>query len=148
MPMPYIRTAMTWCVILLCAMANGFLREAILAPTVGTTAAFVISGLILASCVVVVTLLSASFLGLEDPASGLRVGMSWLAMTVVFEFVFGLVLRGQTLREVLAPYTFEDGNLWPVVLLTLIVAPWWIGRSTAIRTGVIRRQSHDPYVWS
>ena len=143
-PSPYIRIAMIWAAILGCAMVNGFLREAILAPSVGTTPGYLVSGLILAACVVVVTIVSSEFLGLDDAATGFRVGVMWLAMTIAFEFVFGLTLRGQTMKELLVPYTFEGGNLWPMVLATILVTPWWIGRSVAIRSGMVRRTPHQP----
>jgi hypothetical protein len=32
------------------------------------------------------------------------------------------------LSELLAAYTFKDGNLWPVVLLAVLVAPYAAAR--------------------
>ena len=54
-------------------------------------------------------------------------GLGWLALTLVFEFSFGL-LRGRTLAELLAAYRFEGGNLWPVVLAVTALAPWLAAR--------------------
>jgi hypothetical protein len=41
----------------------------------------------------------------------------------LFEFGFGLA-QGKPWSELLAAYTFKDGNLWPVVLLAVLVAPY------------------------
>ncbi|MBI5275745.1 MAG: hypothetical protein HY854_04730 [Burkholderiales bacterium] len=40
----------------------------------------------------------------------------------LLESGFGL-LRGLPVRQVLAAYTFTDGNLWRLVLVTTLVAP-------------------------
>ncbi len=140
-PTPGVRIVLIWAAILGCAMVNGFLREVILAPSVGMTAANVLSGLILSACIVVAAILSAEFLGMDDAKTGFRIGASWLVMTAGFEFLFGLTLRGQTMRELLDPYTFEAGNLWPIVLATLLIAPWRIGAMRALRPVRPRRQS-------
>ncbi len=57
----------------------------------------------------------------------LGVGLGWLVLTLIFEFGFGL-LRGKSLPELLQAYTFTDGNLWPVVLVVTVFAPWLAAR--------------------
>ena len=51
------------------------------------------------------------------------VGLGWLALTVRFEFSFGL-LRGQVLAQIFEAYTFAGGNPWPLVLAVTALAPW------------------------
>ena len=36
---------------------------------------------------------------------------------------FGHFLRGRSWTELLGAYTFTHGNLWPLVLLALLLAP-------------------------
>ncbi|AEY01857.1 hypothetical protein GU3_10505 [Oceanimonas sp. GK1] len=50
-------------------------------------------------------------------------GLGWLLATLVFEFTFGLLVAGKTGSQLLAAYTFENGNLWPLVLVVMLVAP-------------------------
>ena len=50
----------------------------------------------------------------------------WLMLTLVFEFSFGLA-RGLDWSQMLAAYTFKDGNLWPLCLLITLTAPWLVG---------------------
>jgi hypothetical protein len=46
----------------------------------------------------------------------------WLGLTLIFEFGLGIV-QGHSWTEMLAQYTFTDGNIWPLVLLVVFFAP-------------------------
>jgi hypothetical protein len=43
---------------------------------------------------------------------------------VAFEFLFGHYLGGATWESLLADYDLRQGRLWPLVLVTVLVAPW------------------------
>jgi hypothetical protein len=45
----------------------------------------------------------------------------------VFEFSFGLG-QGKSWPVMLEPYTFEGGNIWPVVLAVTALAPYLAAR--------------------
>jgi hypothetical protein len=51
------------------------------------------------------------------------VGTIWLTLTLVFEFGFGGLVQRRSWAELLAAYRFEDGNIWPVVLVVTFVSP-------------------------
>jgi len=126
MHMPFdtaAKAVVIWLVILFFAMANGFLREAVLTPTLGVTPGLLMSGLLLCGCVLLPTWLLLPWLGTRVPEHLLMIGLGWLLLTLVFEFSFGL-LAGKPLPELLDAYTFRDGNLWPVVLAVIVGAPW------------------------
>ncbi len=55
--------------------------------------------------------------------AAILVGAGWLALTLIFEFSFGL-RRGASMSEILGAYTFQEGNIWPLVLLITALAPW------------------------
>ncbi len=52
-----------------------------------------------------------------------RVGLLWLGMTVIWEFVFGRYVAGHSWQRLLADYAVWNGRLWVVVLLWVLVAP-------------------------
>ena len=52
---------------------------------------------------------------------------------LAFEFGFGRVVRHRPWSELLAAYTFQEGNLWPLVLVVLTLAPWLSGRLRNLR---------------
>jgi len=112
-----------WLVILVLAVVNGTFREAVLIPKLGTTSGLILSGVLLCILILAVTYLLLPWLGTRRSGQLFLIGFSWLALTLVFEFSFGL-LRGKALPEILGAYNFKGGNLWPAVLLVTAAAPW------------------------
>lgn len=55
------------------------------------------------------------------------IGLGWLALTLVFEFSFGL-WQGKSWQVMLDAYTFKGANIWPAVLLVIAVAPYFAAK--------------------
>lgn len=116
-----------WAGILVLAMANGVLREAVLVPALGKTGGLISSGMILSCLILIVAYLSLPWFGPLDTAKLIAIGVGWLLLTLTFEFSFGL-FRGRALSEILEAYTFKDGNIWTMVLLVTTISPWLAAR--------------------
>ncbi len=112
-----------WLNILALAIANGLFREGVLLPAFGISAAFVLSGLLLSALIIGVAWVSLRWLRLHRPGHFWLVGFGWLALTLAFEFSFGLA-QGKSWPVMLEAYTFKDGNLWPVVPAVTACAPF------------------------
>ena len=112
-----------WLLVLALAVLNGGLREGLLLKVLPRSSAFTVSGLLLIGCVLAVALLSVRWLGRLTFTQYALVGLLWLILTLVFEFGFGLLLRGQSLPSQLEAYRFREGNIWPIVLAVVAVAP-------------------------
>lgn len=112
-----------WVLLLALAMLNGVLREAVLIPRLGSVTGLVISGLLLCSFILGVAYLCAPRLGMLGSKRLWLLGTGWLLLTLGFEFSLGL-LRGKSVVEILDVYTFKGGNLWLLVLMTTLAAPW------------------------
>jgi len=118
----YLRAFTLWLAMLVLAVAFGALRDFVVTPLAGDTAAR-------AMCTV---LLSAALFGLAfrfvrrnrsaGQASLLALGVFWAGLTLVFEFGMGFS-RGLPLDAMLADYNILDGRLWPLVPLTLLLGP-------------------------
>lgn len=121
--MRMLKSLAVWLLILLCAIVNGGFREAVLLPRLGTTPAYVLSGVLLALVILGAALGCIRWLGVESPSQALRTGAFWLLLTLAFEFCFGRFVQGQPWPALLEAYTFRDGNLWPLVLLVTLLAP-------------------------
>ena len=117
------RVVAVWLAILLLAILNGALREAVLLPAWGRPAALVASGVLLAILILAAALASSRWIGAASTACAWRVGLAWLALTLAFEFTFGALVQGKTWPQLLAAYAMRDGNLWPLVLLVTLAAP-------------------------
>ncbi len=109
---------------LVIAVANGALRQLIIAKVMSELRAHQLS-----------TLIGSVFMGLFiwlvvhiwPPASGhqaLLVGFIWLGLTVAFEFFMGLVLQHRPLAQVLDQYNLFAGRVWVLFLLWITLAPW------------------------
>lgn len=112
-----------WLLILILAIANGGLREAMLVPRMGLTGGLVVSGLLLCALVTLVTWGLVRFGRGLTVGQGVRVGLAWLLLTFIFEFSFGRFVQHKTWGELWAAYTLADGNLWPLVLVVILLAP-------------------------
>jgi Mg2+/citrate symporter len=118
-----LKTTALWLAILAFAVLNGAFREAVLLPGLGKPTALLISGALLSLCIVAVALIFVPHLGLSGATDAFLLGLYWVCLTLAFEFGFGRLIQHRTWRELLEAYTFKDGNLWPVVLVTLLFAP-------------------------
>lgn len=115
---------LAWLLILALALANGALREAVLVPALGPRAGLMLSGVLLCGLIAAV----ACAVVRREPGMGsaraLGIGALWLGLTLAFEFGLGLGLQHKSWAELLAAYRFEGGNLWPLVLLFTLLAPY------------------------
>lgn len=118
-----------WFGILLLAIANGLFREAVLVPQLGSAPGLLVSGLLLSLFILVVAYLSLPWLGRGPAGRFVGIGLGWLGLTLGFEAGFGLLVEGRHGYELFAAYTFEGGNLWPVVLLVTAAAPYLAARA-------------------
>lgn len=116
-----------WLGILVMAVVNGVLRESVFIPSLGIPAAFVFSGVLLSVLIIVVAYLSIPWLKIRHAMQLWFVGFYWLALTLVFEFSFGL-WQGKSWSMLFEAYTFKDGNIWPVVLAVIVLAPFVASR--------------------
>ena len=114
-----------WIFLAILGIANGILRETLLRRWFGARS-LPLSGLTLCSAIVIAILVMNPAQGLAS-GQALGVGLIWVAMTIIFECVFGRK-QGKTWMEICRAYTLHDGNLWSVVLLVIAVTPWIASR--------------------
>ena len=118
-----VKALLVWVGILVLAVVNGAIREAVIIPAIGTTNAFILSGVLLIFLIVVITYLALPWMEARKILHLIVIGLGWLCLTLAFEFSFGL-LQGKSIHELLIAYTFKGGNIWPLVLLTTASAPY------------------------
>lgn len=121
--MAALKALIIWGGILVIAVANGVLRESVLIPSLGSAAALVLSGILLSVLIIAVAYLSLPWLQMRHPMQFWLIGFFWLALTLAFEFSFG-IWQGKSWSVLLEAYTFKGGNIWPVVLAATVFAPY------------------------
>lgn len=126
-PASWGKAVAVWFAILVLANLNGLAREFVLAPALGAFGARLASGVLLCAIILLVACLAAPWLGRASARAWWAVGALWLGLTLAFELGIGYA-QHQDLSRLLAAYTFEGGNIWPVVLLAALVAPYLAAR--------------------
>lgn len=118
-----IKSLLVWIGLLTLAILNGAFRETLLTPRFGAGASHVVSTFMLCALILLVTFASLAWIGARDSAAAWKIGFTWLALTLAFEFLAGHYLFGSPWSKLLADYDVRHGRIWVLVLLTTAMAP-------------------------
>jgi hypothetical protein len=130
-----LKASALWLAILLLAILNGILREKVLIPALGSSPGLIASGALLSLCIFLVALAAVSWYGTLVSSQWLLIGLFWLLLTLVFEFSFGRIAQHKTWIELFEAYTFQGGNIWPIVLAVTFISPWLAAKTRGFITG-------------
>jgi len=114
------------------AILNGLIREKALVPMIGQRFALPLSGISCALLFFLLTYLALPWLGNLKAVQYRVIGIGWFAMTVLFEFLFGILVAHKTWGELLQAYNILTGNLWLLVLAVVAVSPCIAARSRGL----------------
>lgn len=119
-----LRYTFAWLILMVAAIINGALREAVYKNSLGDLRAHQLStltGIILLG--VVIWALSRIW-PLASAKQAWTVGFIWLAMTIAFEFLFGHFVAGHPWSKLLQDYNILAGRVWLLVLIWTTIAPY------------------------
>ena len=125
--MRVVKALLAWFVLLVLMIGNGILRVNVLQPRLGEAAARQVASL---TGVAIILAFSHLFVRWQAGATRrqlLQAGGLWLALTIVFEFLFGHYVSGMSWQALLADYNIFRGRLWPLILLAALLGPWLWG---------------------
>ena len=122
------RALVVWLLLLMVAIANGALREAVLTPGFGLRVAHLISTLLLSMMIVALTWLMIPWMHLRTASDALLVGIVWMGLVLAFEFLAGHFLFGRPWPYLVADYDVSRGRIWILVPLVTLLAPMWARR--------------------
>ncbi len=118
------RAVVVWLGLMAVAILNGAFREAVLVPRLGIAGAHVASTVSLGLLILALTWLTIRWIGPRRRGSALGIGALWLVMTLAFEFGFGHFVAEKSWSVLLADYDLTAGRIWPLALVTVLLAPW------------------------
>lgn len=118
-----VRAILVWFAILVFAILNGALRDVVMVGLVGETMARLVSGVVLCAAILAAAILTAPWLGNLSQRWRWFIGAMWLSLTLVFECAIEYA-QHQSWQRILDAYTFQGGDLWPLVLGITFIAPW------------------------
>ena len=102
------------------ASLNGAFRQFILLDYFSNAAAHQLSTLMLMVIITVYAVIIFPGLRVVTLRQAWVNGMAWLILTMIFEFTLGLS-AGNSLQSLLKAYDVPNGELWPLVLLLMLV---------------------------
>ena len=117
------RWLLSWSGLAVLGVANGITRELVYADALGDQRAHQVSTVTLIVLVVAFTWYLQRRWPLTSTRDAVVIGVAWAVLTVVFEFGFGRYVDGASWSELLAAYKLWNGELWPLVLVIIGLAP-------------------------
>jgi hypothetical protein len=127
-PTVALKCAAIWASFIPIAILNGLLREKCLVPLLGHRLALPLSGISAAAIFFLLVFFSLPWLGPLKPYQYRLIGLAWLAMTVLFEFLFGRLVAHKSWVQLLQAYDISTGNLWLLMLLVIAVSPFFAAK--------------------
>jgi len=120
----YLRALLVWIILIPVAIINGGLRTYVYAPIVGEYNGHIISTIIFILLLITISgLLIRSLRGEYEKKEPVIIGIMWLTLSIVFEFIFGHYVMGNSWELLLADYNILEGRVWSLVLITTFFAP-------------------------
>lgn len=119
-----LKYTLAWLPLVAIAILNGALRQFTYGQILSELTAHQIStltGIILfATYIFFIT----KIWRIESTTQAVTVGMMWLVMTILFEFIFGHYVMGQPWEKLFHDYNIFEGRVWILVLIWTTFAPY------------------------
>lgn len=123
--MVYWGYILSWYGLLVLAVFNGTLREKVYGPRMDDKLrAHQISTILFLILFSLYMVWLAMLWQIETPEQAFQIGVSWLGLTVVFEFGFMHFVLRRPWKVLFADYRLKDGRIWVLVLVWLVAAPY------------------------
>jgi len=123
-----LKYALAWIPMMFIGVANGAVRELVYAGFMSELAAHRVSSAIAILLFAGYAWLLGGIWPLESAGRAVQAGLTWLVLTVAFEFVFGRFVAGHSWAELLADYNVLAGRVWVFVPAALAVLPYLVFR--------------------
>lgn len=123
-----LKYALAWIPMIFIGVVNGVVRELVYARFMSELAAHQVSSAIAILLFGGYAWLVGGIWPLESASRAIKAGLTWLVLTVAFEFVFGRFAAGHSWAELLADYNVLAGRVWVFVPAALAVLPYLVFR--------------------
>jgi hypothetical protein len=88
---------------------------------------------VLCSLILLVAWLTIGWIDPGDVRCAVLIGVTWLGLTLAFEFLAGHYVFGTSREKILTDYNILRGRVWLLVPLTCFLAPvspYWVRRTS------------------
>jgi hypothetical protein len=119
----YLRALGIWLVLAISAIIVALFRNGVLLPSLGEQSAHQIGTLIFLIVQFLIIYFFIKKIKLNEIRIILSIGIFWLTLTIIFEFLFGHYVIGHPWEKLFADYNILNGRLWVLVLINNVIAP-------------------------
>ena len=122
-PMPWLRAALVWMLIMLAETGHGVVREVFVAPVIGGLRARQIGVPVACVIIFVIAWLTARWMGATTRKQQFTAGAFWVVLTLVFELLLGRAM-GMSWSRLLSDYNPAHGGFMLLGLAFMFITPW------------------------
>jgi hypothetical protein len=121
--MLYLKLLGVWFILAVSAIVVATFRIGVLLPPFGEQTAHQLGTVFYLIVQFFIIYLFIRKMKLKETKTLLGIGIFWVVITIIFEFVFGHYVMGHPWQKLFADYNLFSGRLWVLVLINNIVAP-------------------------
>lgn len=121
--MLYLKALGIWLILAIAAIIVATFRIGVLLPSLGEQNAHQIGTIIFLIVQFVIIYFFIKKMKIVEVKTLLMIGIFWITITIIFEFIFGHYMMGHSWQKLLADYNLLNGRLWVLVLINNIAAP-------------------------
>ena len=113
-----------WVGLVILAILNGTIRVAVYGPSMSDLSAHQVSTAIGLSLFGIYIWIFTGIFRIASSKQAIVIGVMWLSMTIIFEFLFGHYVIGHSWAKLFEDYNVLKGRVWLLVLIWTTVAPY------------------------
>lgn len=121
--MLYLKLLGVWFILAVSAIVVATFRIGVLLPPFGEQTAHQLGTIFYLIVQFFIIYLFIRKMELKETKTLLGIGIFWVVITIIFEFVFGHYVMGHSWQKLFADYNLLKGRLWVLVLINNIAAP-------------------------
>ena len=121
--MLYLKSLGIWFILAVSAILVATLRVSVLLPPFGEQTAHQLGTLLYLIVQFFIIYLFIRRMKIKDVKILLGIGIFWVVITIIFEFVFGHYVMGHSWQKLFADYNLFNGRFWVLVLINNLAAP-------------------------
>jgi phosphatidylserine synthase len=126
--MLFLKSFGIWLILAVSAIVVATFRVSVLLPQFGEQTAHQLGTILYLIVQFIIIYLFIRKIRIKDVKTLLGIGIFWVVITIIFEFVFGHYVMGHPWQKLFADYNLFNGRLWVLVLINNIVAPLISGK--------------------
>jgi len=121
--MLFLKSFGIWLILAVSAIVVATFRVGVLLPQFGEQTAHQLGTILYLIVQFIIIYLFIRKIRIKDVKTLLGIGFFWLVITIIFEFIFGHFVMGNSWQKLLADYNLLNGRLWVLVLINNLAAP-------------------------